>query len=161
VGVVVAPLNITVLAPWVAPKFVPVMVTGMPTSAEAGDKLVMLGGPAGGGGGTLCPVVPTPPPQPLRHNRETMPATARRQTRFCATCMGETAPNNQNVRSCSMMLSHHCFQVFISVDVVLSYDADRTKISWLGPQSDPSTRQRKSGQKARVAATVRKASRRF
>jgi hypothetical protein len=40
VGVATVPLNVTVLVPWVAPKFVPVMVTNVPTAAEVGDKLV-------------------------------------------------------------------------------------------------------------------------
>src|ERR1019366_8288699 len=43
VGVAAVPLNVTVLAPWLAPKFVPVMVTGAPTAAEGGDRLTMLG----------------------------------------------------------------------------------------------------------------------
>jgi hypothetical protein len=43
VGVAVVPLNFTVLAPWVEPKFVPVMVTDVPTGPVAGDKLVRLG----------------------------------------------------------------------------------------------------------------------
>src|SRR5260370_1138102 len=43
VGVASVPLNCTVLVPWVAPKFVPVMVTDVPTAAEVGDKPVMLG----------------------------------------------------------------------------------------------------------------------
>ena len=43
VGKAVVPLNLTVLVPWVAPKFVPVMVTDAPTTADAGDKDVMLG----------------------------------------------------------------------------------------------------------------------
>jgi hypothetical protein len=38
------PLNATVLLPWVAPKFVPVIVTDVPTGPEVGDRLVMLGG---------------------------------------------------------------------------------------------------------------------
>jgi hypothetical protein len=37
------PLNVTVLVPCVAPKFVPVIVTGLPTAAEVGDKLLMMG----------------------------------------------------------------------------------------------------------------------
>jgi hypothetical protein len=37
------PLNFTVLVPCVDPKFVPVIVTGAPTSPDVGDKLVMLG----------------------------------------------------------------------------------------------------------------------
>jgi hypothetical protein len=37
------PLNITVLPPWVPPKFVPVIVTGAPTVADPGDTLLMLG----------------------------------------------------------------------------------------------------------------------
>jgi hypothetical protein len=43
VTVAVVPLNFTVLVPWVAPKFVPVIVTAAATAPDAGDKLVMLG----------------------------------------------------------------------------------------------------------------------
>jgi hypothetical protein len=42
------PLNVTVFEPWVAPKFVPVIVIGMPTGPLAGDKLVNVGAEAGG-----------------------------------------------------------------------------------------------------------------
>ena len=31
------------LVPWVAPKFVPVIVTDVPTAADVGDRVVMLG----------------------------------------------------------------------------------------------------------------------
>jgi len=44
VGVAVVPLNLTVLVPWVAPKFVPVIVTAVPTVPLVGDRLVILGG---------------------------------------------------------------------------------------------------------------------
>jgi hypothetical protein len=37
------PLNATVLLPWVLPKFVPVIVTGVPTGPAFGFTLVMLG----------------------------------------------------------------------------------------------------------------------
>jgi hypothetical protein len=43
VGTAVVPLNVTVLLPWVEPKFVPVIVTDAPTAPEAWDKLVILG----------------------------------------------------------------------------------------------------------------------
>jgi hypothetical protein len=43
VGVAVVPLNFTVLVPWVAPKFVPVIVTEVATGPLVGDRLVMLG----------------------------------------------------------------------------------------------------------------------
>ena len=43
VGVAAVPLNLTVLVPWVEPKFVPVIVTDVPTAPEVGDRLVMLG----------------------------------------------------------------------------------------------------------------------
>src|SRR5258707_12742916 len=46
VGVAAVPLNVTVLDPWVAPKFVPVIVTEVPTGPDVGLRLVMLGGPA-------------------------------------------------------------------------------------------------------------------
>jgi hypothetical protein len=38
------PLKATVLAPWLAPKLLPVMVTAVPTGPEVGDRLEMLGG---------------------------------------------------------------------------------------------------------------------
>jgi hypothetical protein len=43
VGVAAIPLNVTVLVPCVAPKFAPVIVTDVPTTPDAGFKLVMLG----------------------------------------------------------------------------------------------------------------------
>src|SRR5439155_10968986 len=43
VGVAVVPLNVTVLVPWAAPKFVPVIVTDVPTGPLVGARLVMLG----------------------------------------------------------------------------------------------------------------------
>src|SRR5207249_11037827 len=43
VGVAAVPLKVTVLLPWVAPKFEPAMVTEVPTPPEVGDRLVMLG----------------------------------------------------------------------------------------------------------------------
>lgn len=43
VGVAAVPLKVTVLVLWVAPKFVPVMVTGAPTTAEVGDRVVIVG----------------------------------------------------------------------------------------------------------------------
>lgn len=44
VGVPVVPLNVTVLLPWLAPKFAPAIVVEDPTIPEAGVRLVMLGG---------------------------------------------------------------------------------------------------------------------
>lgn len=43
VGVAAVPLNLTVLEPWVAPKFVPVIVTTAPTPPEVGARLLMAG----------------------------------------------------------------------------------------------------------------------
>ena len=43
VGVASSPLNLTVLVPLVAPKFVPVIVTTVPDAPEVGDRLVTLG----------------------------------------------------------------------------------------------------------------------
>ena len=40
----VTPLNLTVLAPWLAPKFVPVMVTEVPTAPPPGVNDVIVGG---------------------------------------------------------------------------------------------------------------------
>jgi hypothetical protein len=44
VGIAVVPLNLTVLVPWVEPKFVPVIVTDVPTTPEVGERLVIEGG---------------------------------------------------------------------------------------------------------------------
>src|SRR6266403_798550 len=44
VGVPTVPLKVTVLAPWVVPKFAPAIVTGVPTAPDVGFRLVMLGG---------------------------------------------------------------------------------------------------------------------
>ena len=43
VAVAVVPLNFTVLVPCVAPKFAPLIVTGVPTAPDVGLRLVMLG----------------------------------------------------------------------------------------------------------------------
>jgi hypothetical protein len=43
VGLVAVPLKVTVLDPWVEPKFVPVMVTGAPTAPVLGERLVIPG----------------------------------------------------------------------------------------------------------------------
>jgi hypothetical protein len=43
IGFAVVPLKVTVLVPCVAPKFVPVIVTDVPTAPDVGDRLVMLG----------------------------------------------------------------------------------------------------------------------
>jgi hypothetical protein len=42
-AVAVTPLNLTTLVPWVAPKFVPVMVTAVPTTPLGGDSDVIVG----------------------------------------------------------------------------------------------------------------------
>jgi len=44
VGVAEVPLKVTVLVPWCGPKFVPAIVTNVPTEPEVGFKLVMFGG---------------------------------------------------------------------------------------------------------------------
>jgi hypothetical protein len=44
VGAAGVPLNVIELVPWVAPKFAPVMVIGVPTEPDVGFRLVMLGG---------------------------------------------------------------------------------------------------------------------
>jgi hypothetical protein len=46
VGVASVPLNLTVLAPCVAPKFVPVIVTDVPGAPDVGERLEILGVPA-------------------------------------------------------------------------------------------------------------------
>jgi len=59
VGVAAIPLNLTVLAPCVAPKFAPVIVTKVPSTPEVGFRLVMLG--AGTVTVKLVPLLATPP----------------------------------------------------------------------------------------------------
>jgi hypothetical protein len=59
VGVAVVPLNFTVLVPWVAPKFAPLIATEVPTSPDVGFRLVMLG--AGTVTVKLTPLLATPP----------------------------------------------------------------------------------------------------
>jgi hypothetical protein len=43
-GVALVPLKLTVLLPWLAPKFVPLMVTDVPTTPEDGERLLIDGG---------------------------------------------------------------------------------------------------------------------
>jgi hypothetical protein len=43
VGVAAIPLNVTVLVPCVAPKFAPMIVTGVPMTPDIGLKLVTVG----------------------------------------------------------------------------------------------------------------------
>jgi len=57
VGVVAVPLNVTVLEPCVDPKFVPVIVTGVPTAPDVTDKFVILGV---GGTVKFTPLLATP-----------------------------------------------------------------------------------------------------
>jgi hypothetical protein len=46
VGVAAVPLKVTELAPWVEPKFTPVIATGAPVAAEDGDRPAMFGTPS-------------------------------------------------------------------------------------------------------------------
>lgn len=59
VGVAGVPLNVTVLLPCVAPKFVPVMVTEVPTGPLAGLKLLTAGLKVAAKLTRLLPTVPT------------------------------------------------------------------------------------------------------
>lgn len=59
VAVAVSPLNFTALAPWLEPKFAPVMVTDAPTAPEVGLNPLMLG--AGVLTEKLTPLLATPP----------------------------------------------------------------------------------------------------
>jgi hypothetical protein len=42
-GIAAVPLNFTVLVPWVAPKFVPVIVTDAATAPDVGERVVIVG----------------------------------------------------------------------------------------------------------------------
>jgi hypothetical protein len=59
VTVAAIPLNLTVLVPWVAPKFAPAIVTVAPSTPDVGFRLVMLG--AGTVTVKLTPALATPP----------------------------------------------------------------------------------------------------
>jgi len=59
VGAAAIPLNVTVLDPCVAPKFAPAIVTGVPTTPDAGFRLVILG--AGTVTVKLAPLLATVP----------------------------------------------------------------------------------------------------
>ena len=48
IGVAAVPLKVTVLEPWVEPKFVPLMVTGVPAAPEVTDRPVIVGGSVNG-----------------------------------------------------------------------------------------------------------------
>ncbi len=43
-GVAVTPLKVTVLVPWVSPKFEPVIVIAVPTGALTDERLLIAGG---------------------------------------------------------------------------------------------------------------------
>src|SRR5580704_18402384 len=43
VGAAPIPLKLTVLVPWLAPKFAPVIVTDVPKTPDVGCRVVMLG----------------------------------------------------------------------------------------------------------------------
>jgi len=60
-GVADVPLNVTVLEPCVAPKFIPVMVTDVPTAPVEGFKLVILGPMTKVVTIKLTPLLGTPP----------------------------------------------------------------------------------------------------
>src|SRR5215470_15455008 len=58
VGIAVTPLNLTVLEPCVAPKFVPEIVTTIPIGPDAGVRPVSVGGPVTV---KVSPLLGTPP----------------------------------------------------------------------------------------------------
>jgi hypothetical protein len=68
VAVATVPLNMTVLVPCVVPKFVPAIVTGVPTEPVVTERLVMSG-PEGGGldGLEFCVVAQLSIPSVTRH----------------------------------------------------------------------------------------------
>jgi hypothetical protein len=61
VGVAAVPLNFTVLVPCVAPKFVPAIITDVPTNPDVGFRLVMLGPELAAVTVKLTPSLATPP----------------------------------------------------------------------------------------------------
>jgi hypothetical protein len=74
VGVAAVPLNVTVLAPWDAPKFEPVIVTEVPASADAGTMLVIVGVGGGGGDEELLPQPARPSAAATTTPRQYIPA---------------------------------------------------------------------------------------
>jgi hypothetical protein len=61
VGVAAVPLNVTVLDPWVDPKFVPAIVTAVPATPELGLRLVIAGPEPDPDTVKLTPLLATPP----------------------------------------------------------------------------------------------------
>jgi hypothetical protein len=62
VGVAAVPLNVTVLVPFVVPKFEPAIVTGVPMAPVVGDSLVMLGAALATPAAALNAAIPAPQP---------------------------------------------------------------------------------------------------
>src|ERR1019366_7217402 len=60
-AVAAVPLNVTVLVPWIAPKFVPAIVTDVPTDPAAGARLVIPGGAGGTVTVKFAPLLAWPP----------------------------------------------------------------------------------------------------
>src|SRR5260370_42274188 len=73
-GVALVPLNVTVLVPCVEPKFVPVMVTAVPTNPDVGLRLVMLGPVLLTA--TAAPYAAIPAPHAPASPSDALPATA-------------------------------------------------------------------------------------
>jgi hypothetical protein len=76
VGVAAVPLNVTVLEPALAPKFVPAIVTATPTAPDVGDRLLMVGDATGGSAlePLLLPQPDRPSAAPIAIPRQPRPA---------------------------------------------------------------------------------------
>src|SRR5271169_2525884 len=86
VGVPGVPLNVTVLVPCVAPKFVPVIVTEVPTVPDVGLSVVMVSADLG--------TAEVPPPLPPCEQPCSMVATANREERAIRRLRGVVLARN-------------------------------------------------------------------
>jgi hypothetical protein len=103
--VAAVPLKVIVLEPWLAPKFAPVMVRGVPTGPELTERLVMLGVGGGGllDGGRVAPLQPNMPSSKRQRSASRHGAQGR---------AGEAFEPRAAVRSFMMQLGHGILQLY-------------------------------------------------
>ena len=93
------PLKVTVLLPWLAPKFEPLMVMVVPAAAEDGLTPLIVG--VGGGGRVVPPpLLPPPPPPPQFNTNNDEKHSTSNHPRRC--CKGVTSRNRLLLTACIM-----------------------------------------------------------
>jgi hypothetical protein len=92
VGVAAAPLKLTVLAPWVLPKFVPAIVTAVPTAPVVGERLLMAGVVCARTVSPASRINPMTVPLPKKCDRLAAPSHRRRRSQEDIPFIGPPAP---------------------------------------------------------------------